>query len=317
MRAHFVRSRWAAAAIASLLGACGRIGYENDLRGDPSDTVGSSGSYVVGTGAAGTPVLVGDQTSTGVSTQGAGGTGADGDASPSLGGASGATDATSSTTGSATVAGSTGAGGAADSSSGAGTGGAGGAGGMDTGGSAVTDAGQDVGPSASCDDTAPVAVYYRRLNLTSQVRFAFKVANLSNRSIPLRDIKTRYFLTNERSERNASIQYGDICCPDNNILNRVSVAVVSMASPAAKADTYLEVSFDALAGNLDANHSVEVEVTFGTSGADQSDDYSYIASATAAQTQWDTCPYSTSCRSLRSCAMTVLVGGALVWGDPP
>jgi hypothetical protein len=95
---------------------------------------------------------------------------------------------------------------------------------------------------------------------------------------------------------------------------------VAMNPAATNADTYIEVSFDGGAGNLNPGHAVEVEVELR--GADlarpnQANDYSYIATATGTQAHWDNCPVSGNCGTYQTCAMTVLANDVLVWGYPP
>src|SRR6185503_1369219 len=118
----------------------------------------------------------------------------------------------------------------------------------------------------------------------------------------------------------ATVVYGDICCPDQVITTHVTAKIVAMNPPAVGADTYVELAFDATAGTLAPAHSVEVEVEFANatgSASTTSNDYSYIATATGSQAQWDNCPSTGNCTPFRSCVMTAYQGGTLVWGNPP
>ena len=93
-----------------------------------------------------------------------------------------------------------------------------------------------------------------------------------------------------------------------------------MSPPAAGADTYIEIGFDATAGMLAPAHTLEVEIEFANAAgsmSNTSNDYSYVASATGSQAQWDNCPSTGNCTPFRSCVMTVYQAGTLIWGNPP
>src|SRR5262249_28397002 len=134
------------------------------------------------------------------------------------------------------------------------------------------------------------------------VTFAVKVVNQTSQPVDLHNVKVRYFLMNELASPVASVQYGDVCCPDIDILGHVTAAVVPLSPPAANADAYIEIGFDALAGSLAPKHAVEVEIQLQGSGiSNETNDYSYVASATGTQAQWDGCMGPASCAQFRSC----------------
>jgi cellulose 1,4-beta-cellobiosidase len=219
------------------------------------------------------------------------------------------------------IAGSRSTGGA--SGSGGSTGGAGAGGSAGAGGARTTDAGQDAGPVGICNYANPITLLYRwwpNEAGASRLDFSFKLVNGSAQTISLDSITARYYLTNEIAAPSATVVYGDVCCPDKIITSHVTAKIVAMNPPALGADTYVELAFDATAGTLAPAHSLEVEVEFANatgSASTTSNDYSYIATATGSQAQWDNCPSTGNCMPFRSCVMTAYQAGTLIWGNPP
>jgi hypothetical protein len=278
-------------------GNAGAIGGEGG-----STATGGGGVVDASGGAAGA--------SSAASAGGASGTGA--------GGASGAAGNGTSAGGSG-GAGAGGAGAGRGGASGGGAAGAGGAGGP--GGSGGTSV--DAGPLGICNYSNPITLLYRnwpREAGASVLDFSFKLVNGGTQAIALNTIIVRYYLANEIASPTTLVSYGDVCCPDKVITTHVAAAVRSMTPPATGADTYIEFTFDATAGTLAPAHTVEVEAEFSNataSASNPSNDYSYIATATGTQAQWDNCPSSGNCVPFRSCQITVHQAGTLVWGNPP
>jgi cellulose 1,4-beta-cellobiosidase len=155
---------------------------------------------------------------------------------------------------------------------------------------------------------------------TPKVDLSFKLVNGSTQAIQLSTIIARYYFTNEIAAPMAVIQYGDVCCPDKVITTHVTATLHSVTPPLPGADTYIEFAFDATTGTLAPAHTVEVEVELSNavgSVSNQSNDYSYIATATGTQALWDNCPTTGNCTPFHSCVMTVYDGSTLIWGTPP
>jgi hypothetical protein len=207
--------------------------------------------------------------------------------------------------------------GSAGASGGGGTGGAPGTGGVPDAGSA----GPDTGSPGICDYAAPFSLLYRDYpQVDGFIDFGLKLLNGSAGTVALSEFKIRYFLTNEISAPMVPVLYGDVCCPDVDILTHVSATVVPMSQVAPKADTYIEIGFDASTGNLAPGQTVEVEVHFQNAintPSNKTNDYSYISTALGSQGQWSNCPTSGNCAAFHSCVMTVHRNNVLVWGYPP
>jgi hypothetical protein len=102
----------------------------------------------------------------------------------------------------------------------------------------------------------------------------------------------------------------------------VVLALRPIASPTnPMAASYLEVGFDSAAGMLPDGDTIKVEIGITGNGPQtQTNDYSYVPTASGTQTQWDQCnssPAGPSCAKYVSCVTTVYHDGALVWGTPP
>jgi hypothetical protein len=175
-----------------------------------------------------------------------------------------------------------------------------------------------------CDTAGPIVLYYRDASpapSVDQIDFLFKVANATGAPISLNTLAIRYYFTNDLTvPGQTAIYYTGTCCGDTRTNFNADVLVsVNPIAPTSGADTYLEVTFDSAAGVVQNGDSVQVEVGFHATGytqnLNQTNDYSYSASASGTQAQWDACP--PQCAIFQSCRMTVYRDGILVWGQPP
>jgi hypothetical protein len=180
------------------------------------------------------------------------------------------------------------------------------------------------GTSSACPAGGPFALYYWAAQagaVANSIDFLFKVANDSGAPIPLSALDVRYYFTNELTTWQTSVYYAGECCGDSRsgFTADVAVAVTALAPPTATADHYLDVTFDADAGTLLNGDSVQIEVGFyapeHAQNLNQANDYSFVATATGTQAEWDLCP--PTCAPFDSCVTTVYDDGALVWGTPP
>jgi hypothetical protein len=183
----------------------------------------------------------------------------------------------------------------------------------------------DGSPPLACPAAAPISLYYRAAQDTADansIDFLFKIANNTGASIPLSSLVARYYFTNEITPMwQTSVYYAGECCgaERSGFAADVAVSVNAITTPTASADHYLEVTFDAGAGELIDGDSVQIEVGFFAPTHDQSlnqaNDYSFVAAATGTQAEWDLCP--TQCAQFQSCVITVYENGTLVWGVAP
>jgi hypothetical protein len=180
------------------------------------------------------------------------------------------------------------------------------------------------GGGGPCDTTGPLALYYDNAQAASTangIDFLFKVANATGAALPLSSLAIRYYFTNEITPSGmTTVFYAGTCCGNSRSGFNADVrASVNAMSPTPTADHYLETTFDTAAGVLLDGDSVQVEIAFHAPGfvqnLNQANDYSFIATATGTQAEWDLCP--TQCASFHSCLMTVYKDGVLAWGTPP
>jgi hypothetical protein len=195
------------------------------------------------------------------------------------------------------------------------------------GGSTVEDgapAAAGDGGAGRCDPASPLVLHYDNQQVATDatgIDFLFKVTNATGASLALSSLAIRYYFTSEIAPPGAiSVYYADTCCGNSRSGFTADVHVsANVMPPTPTADHYLETTFDAAAGELADGDNVQIEVGFHAPGfgqsLDQSNDYSFIASATGTQAQWDQCP--TQCALFNSCVMTVYEDGVLVWGTPP
>ena len=84
---------------------------------------------------------------------------------------------------------------------------------------------------------------------------------------------------------------------------------------------FLQISFDSSLGSLAAGGNFEVEFGFHepnyVQDFDQSNDYSYVPTATGTHAEWDLCPGAGCPSKFKTCKITAFVGGNLAWGTPP
>jgi hypothetical protein len=178
--------------------------------------------------------------------------------------------------------------------------------------------------ASACPTGAPLALYYRAAQAAAQanaIDFLFKIQNATGAAVPLSSLAVRYYFTNELATWQTSVYYADECCGDSRsgFTSDVTLTVNALANPTPTADHYIEVTFDAAAGDLLNGDAVQIEVGVFAPGhaqnLDQANDYSFVATATGTQTEWDMCP--PQCAQFQSCVTTVYENGALVWGVPP
>lgn len=182
------------------------------------------------------------------------------------------------------------------------------------------------GGGARCNSAAPLRLYYRNLTGSSpsnNLNYIVKVENATAAAVPLAAIEVRYYFTNELSDPfTTEVFYTDTCC-SNKITDFNDRIVTTLRTIAARpnATAYLGIGFAASLGTLAAGDAVQVEIGFHdpsyARNLDQANDYSYDATATATQSQWNDCPGPQCEARLTSCAITVHRDGALVWGTPP
>jgi hypothetical protein len=181
------------------------------------------------------------------------------------------------------------------------------------------------GDGGACDPSAPIVLYYRNAQpaaSTDQIDYLFKVVNDSGAAIPLSSLAIRYYFTNDLTTAGqTAVYFTDTCCGTSRtgFTADVVVTINAISPPVTGADTYLEATFDSAAGVVQNGDDVQVEIGFHavnyTQNLQQTNDYSFIASAAGTQMQWDACP--AQCANFHSCLMTVYKDGVLVWGQPP
>jgi Cellulose binding domain len=191
------------------------------------------------------------------------------------------------------------------------------------------EAGRDASEAGSvgrCDASAPIRLYYWNLSgqaSSNHLNYIVKVENASGAPLALSSLEVRYYLTNELSPPTAiDIFYTDTCCS-----NRVSdfngdVLRTLEAMPARpNANAYLRIAFSTAVGSLAPGDAVQVELGFHDPGyarnLTQTNDYSYRATSTGTQAQWNECPGAQCDAKFTTCAITVHRDDVLVWGTPP
>lgn len=111
---------------------------------------------------------------------------------------------------------------------------------------------------------------------SNQIQLGLKLTNTGRDPIPLANITMRYWYTADSSQpQEIDCDYATVDCA--NVQSRL----VQMSSPRPSADTYLEVGFTG--GNLAAGATVEIKLRvhrLDWSNYNQSNDYSFVASAT-------------------------------------
>jgi len=177
---------------------------------------------------------------------------------------------------------------------------------------------------SACDLAAPFPLYYwaeRSKDTTELIDFLVKVENRSGAAIPLATLSVRYYFTDELTPPvTLDVYYSDTCCSNKiSFDDQVLTTVHSVSS--AQADSYFELGFDESVGELAPGDAVQVEIGYHdaafVSTSIQSNDYSFLATATGTQLDWDACPGPACLPAFTNCALTVHRAGVRVWGTPP
>ncbi|MER7956781.1 cellulose binding domain-containing protein [Streptomyces sp. NPDC096030] len=155
-------------------------------------------------------------------------------------------------------------------------------------------------PAAAAGEA--VTVQYRQSATGSdQVEPWFKVVNSGSSSVPLSQVKVRYYF---KADAGASYTYA--CSWAVKGCANLTGTFGTLANPTATADRYLEVGFTAGAGSLAPGADTgDMQLRFHRSNwqpLNQSDDYSFGPSQTA-YANWS--------------KATATVGGVQVWGTAP
>ncbi|MEU7005249.1 cellulose binding domain-containing protein [Streptomyces sp. NPDC046332] len=155
-------------------------------------------------------------------------------------------------------------------------------------------------PAAAAGEA--VTVQYRQSATGSdQVEPWFKVVNSGSASVPLSQVKLRYYF---KADAGASYTYA--CSWAVKGCANLTGTFGTLANPTATADRYLEVGFTAGAGNLaPGSDTGDMQLRFHRSNwqpLNQSDDYSFGPSQTT-YANWS--------------KVTATVGGVVVWGTAP
>lgn len=135
---------------------------------------------------------------------------------------------------------------------------------------------------------------------TNGVSPKFKLVNSGNSTIPLSDVKLRYYYTIDGEE--AQSFWSDWASMGSA---NVTSNFVKLATPVAGADHYLEVGFTSAAGSLNAGQSAEIQTRFSKnnwSNYTQTNDYSFKANGS---------------QFANHDKVTGYVNGHLVWGIEP
>jgi endoglucanase len=160
-------------------------------------------------------------------------------------------------------------------------------------------------PIAVPDGPGSLQVYYKVGNpgvaTTNQVMPQLELFNTGKSSVNLSEVTIRYWYTlDTRQAQSYWCDYAAVGCAN------ISGSFVSLSSPRAKANTYLEIRFTSGAGNLAPGaNTAEIQNRFNKndwSNYQQAYDYSYEGSATT---------FTVSTR------ITVYYKGTLVWGSEP
>ncbi|QRK07426.1 glycoside hydrolase family 9 protein [Archangium violaceum] len=135
----------------------------------------------------------------------------------------------------------------------------------------------------------------------NQVRPHFKVANGGTTSVPLSELKVRYYFTPDSGEQiQVACDYATLNCAN------ITSTVVQMSAPKTGATHYIEFGFTAGAGSLAGGRDTgEIQIRFNKSNwsnFDETNDYSFDPTKTS---------FSTSSK------MTVYRSGVLAWGTEP
>jgi cellulose 1,4-beta-cellobiosidase len=153
---------------------------------------------------------------------------------------------------------------------------------------------------------ATLRVQYRAADTNAgdnQIKPHFNIVNTGGSSVPLSELKIRYWYTREGTVgQNFFCDFSAITGGCNNVTG----AFVQVSPPRTGADFYLEVGFNAAAGSIAAGgQSGEIQARFAKtdwSNYNETGDYSFDPTKTAF-TDWD--------------HVTLYRNGVLVWGIEP
>lgn len=234
-------------------------GKSSSVAGKPANTAGADGGGEEGGESSG-------------GTSSSGGTGGTSQGGKAAGGTAGKASGGTGGTGGKATAGAAGMSGSGGSSSGTGGGGTGGA------GCKASPGGPVVGLSARYESEQDNA---SGTGIGSQL----SVYNTSANTFNLADLKVRYYLSNEVAATvNKTINWAWLRPTggggQTDVKSQVMFNIVDMTCSATKADTYLEFTFGATAGELSPNTYVLFSWTANNASNqnfDQSNDYSFSA----------------------------------------
>jgi len=185
-----------------------------------------------------------------------------------------------------------------------------------------SDPGTDTAPK--CDSTAALRLYYwnaRPADDTELIDFLIKIENRTGAAVPLASLSARYYFRDELTPpTKLDVYYSDTCCSNKiSFDDRVLSSVQRISSP--NADSYLEIGFEPSVGELAPGDAAQVEMGYydaaSVATSKQSNDYSFLASATGTQANWDACPGPNCLPTFTNCALTLHDTGVRVWGTPP
>jgi Cellulose binding domain len=175
-----------------------------------------------------------------------------------------------------------------------------------------------------CDSTAALRAYYwnvRPDDPTDLIDFLIKVENRSGSAIPLATLSVRYYFRDElTTPTTLDVYYSDTCCSNKfSFDDRVRTSVQAVSS--TRADSYFEIGFEPSVGELASGDAAQVEIGYHDAAfvatSTQSNDYSFLATATGTQADWDACPGPACLPTFTNCALTLYDAGVRVWGTPP
>jgi len=178
--------------------------------------------------------------------------------------------------------------------------------------------------ASMCDSNGALRLYYwnaRPAERTDLIDFLVKIENRTGRAVPLANLSVRYYFRDELTpSAKLDVYYSDTCCSNKITFDdRVLSSVQRVSLP--NADSYLEIGFAPSVGGLSPGDAAQVELGYyddaSVAASQQSNDYSFLATANGTQADWDACPGPTCLPTFTNCALTVYDAGVRVWGTPP
>jgi hypothetical protein len=140
-------------------------------------------------------------------------------------------------------------------------------------------------------------------NPDNQLYAQYQIINSGTGAVPLSSLTMRYWFTNETPADPLvfACDYAQVGC------NHITSKFVVLASPVTKANTYVEITFDAAAGSIAAGQSTgEIQTRIhhvSYSNFITTDTYSFISDPSFVYKDTQT--------------VTLYLNGALVWGAEP